>query len=154
TINYQVAGPTGGRPLVLIAGLGEQIGSVEFPEEQCATFIAQGFRLIRLDNRDCGLSLPDIELPPRDVPATLADLQSGTLPTPDYTLMDMADDVAAVLTDLRIEKADILGASLGGYIARWFALRHPGLTRALTVVMSGNGAFPGDEGATPPDAES
>lgn len=145
TINYQTLGLATGRPLVLIAGLGEQIGSVEFPDEHCDQFAQRGFQVIRIDNRDCGLSVPDQELLARDVLATLGAIQQGTAEPPDYTLMDMADDVAAVLDDLGITQTDIIGASLGGGIARWFAVRYPNRTRSLTIVMSGNGAGPGDD---------
>jgi pimeloyl-ACP methyl ester carboxylesterase len=145
-INYETLGSASGRPVVLIAGLGEQIGSVEFPEEHCQAFVDAGFRVIRLDNRDCGLSTPDSEFPTRDVMATLQTLQTGR-PTHDYTLTDMADDVVAVLDDLGLAKADVVGASLGGFIARWVGIRHPQRTRTLTVVMSGSGAGPTDDGA-------
>ena len=147
TINYETLGSASGRPVVLIAGLGEQIGSVEFPDEHCQAFVDAGFRVIRLDNRDCGLSTPDPELPTRDVTATLQALQTGPPPTPDYTLTDMADDVVAVLDDLGLARADVVGASLGGFIARWVGIRHPQRTRTLTVVMSGSGAGPVDDGA-------
>jgi pimeloyl-ACP methyl ester carboxylesterase len=146
-INYETLGSAPGPPVVLIAGLGEQIGSVEFPDEHCQTFVDAGFRVIRLDNRDCGLSTPEPELPVRSVIATLEALQSGPLPAPDYTLTDMADDVVAVLDDLGITTADVVGASLGGFIARWVAIRHPQRVRSLTVVMSGSGAGPADDGA-------
>jgi pimeloyl-ACP methyl ester carboxylesterase len=146
-INYETLGSASGRPVVLIAGLGEQIGSVEFPEEHCQAFVDAGFRVIRLDNRDCGLSIPDLEYPTRDVAITLAALQSGTPPTPDYILTDMADDVVAVLDDLGLATADVVGASLGGFVARWVGIRHPGRARTLTVVMSGSGAGPSENGA-------
>lgn len=147
SINYETLGSARGRPVVLIAGLGEQIGSVEFPEEHCQAFVDAGFRVIRLDNRDCGLSTPDSEFPTRDVMATLEALQTGPPPTPDYTLTDMSDDVVAVLDDLGLAKADVVGASLGGFIARWVGIRHPQRIHTLTVVMSGSGAGPTDDGA-------
>jgi pimeloyl-ACP methyl ester carboxylesterase len=84
--------------------------------------------------------------------ATIAALQAGSPFTPDYILLDIADDVVAVLDDLRLAKADIVGASLGGFIARWVAVRHPQRTRTLTVVMSGGGAGPTDEGPQIDDA--
>jgi pimeloyl-ACP methyl ester carboxylesterase len=147
SINYETLGSASGRPVVLVAGLGEQIGSVEFPQEHCRAFVDAGFRVIRLDNRDCGLSTPDPELPGRDVIATLQALQTAAPPAPDYILTDMADDVVAVLDDLGLAKADLVGASLGGFIARWVAIRHPERARTLTVVMSGSGAGPTDDGA-------
>jgi pimeloyl-ACP methyl ester carboxylesterase len=154
TLHYESRGPEDGHPLVLISGLGEQIGSVEFPDAQCDTFIAKGFRVIRMDNRDCGLSLPEREPAARDARAAFAGLAQGKMPEPDYLLTDFADDIAAVLDHAGIASAGIVGASLGGFIVRWFALRHPSRVRSLTVVMSGNGASAFDEGAAPPDAQA
>ncbi len=143
-IYYETMGAEDGRAIVLIAGLGEQIGSVEFPEEQCRQFVEAGFRVIRIDNRDVGLSVPEPDLPARDVMATFAAARSGKPVVPDYTLVDMADDVIAVVDALGLPQVDVVGASLGGFIARWVAIRHPQRVRSLTVVMSGSG--------TPPDA--
>ena len=146
TINYEDGGRADGRPLVLVAGLGEQIGSVEYPEEQCAIFAEAGFRVIRLDNRDMGLSVPTAALPEIDMTATLADLRAGRDVAAPYTLPDMADDVAAVLDALGIRQASVMGASMGGYIVRWLAVRHPERVASMHVVMSGSGALPGDDG--------
>ena len=128
-IHYEITVAGEGPTLVLIAGLGEQIGSVEFPEEQCAIFGQAGFRVVRLDNRDAGMSK-----------STRPGQES------DYSLADMADDVAAVVNDLGGQPVHVLGASMGGFIARWFAIQHPGLVLTLTVVMSGSGAGPSDDG--------
>ena len=127
SIHYEVTRAGDGPTLLLVAGLGEQIGSVEYPEEQCEAFAEAGFRVVRMDNRDCGLSLPKGE-------------------PPAYTLHDMADDAVAVLDDLGVERAHVMGASLGGFIVRWIALRHPERVTSLTVVMSGSAAGPGDDG--------
>ena len=126
-IHYETTRPGDGPTLLLVAGLGEQIGSVEFSEEQCDAFAARGFRAVRMDNRDCGLSVAEHD-------------------APVYTLHDMADDVAGVLDDLGVERAHLLGASLGGFVVRWVAVRHPERVASLTVVMSGSGAGPEDEG--------
>ncbi len=128
-IHYEVTIDNAGPTLVLIAGLGEQIGSVEYPIEQCQLFGKAGFRVVRLDNRETGLSGPD------------ADGEA----TP-FTLFDMADDVAAVINDLGGSPAHVLGASLGGFIARWLAIRHPHLIHTLTLVMTGCGASPDEDG--------
>ena len=80
-----------------------------------------------MDNRECGLSALNGE--PRA-----------------FTLHDMADDAVAVLDDLGEDRAHVLGASLGGFIVRWIALRHPERVASLTVVMSGSAAGPSDDG--------
>jgi pimeloyl-ACP methyl ester carboxylesterase len=145
-INYEETGRVGGLPLVLVAGLGEQIGAVEYPDEQCALYAEQGFRIIRLDNRDTGLSLPTTPLGDVDIFAALDALQHGHDVSAPYTLHTMADDVVAVLDALGIERAHVLGASMGGYIVRWMALRHPRRVASLQIVMSGSGAVPGEDG--------
>ncbi len=128
-IHYELVSDGGGPTLILIAGLGEQIGSVEYPVEQCNHFTEAGFKVIRLDNRDSGLSGPS------------ADAQVDP-----YSLLDMADDVASVIRHQNEGPVHVLGASLGGFIARWLTLRHPALVSSLTVVMSGSGAGPEDDG--------
>ncbi|MDM0036726.1 alpha/beta hydrolase [Variovorax sp. J22P271] len=138
-IHYETRGPLEGQPIVLIAGMGEQIGSVEYPDEQCEQFVRAGYRVILMDSRDCGLSVPMPDYPCVDVLATLAAARAGVPVSCPYTLPDMADDVAAVLDDLKVERVDVAGASLGGFVARWVALRHPKRVRSLTVVMSGSG---------------
>lgn len=141
SIHYEVTGPADGRSLVLIAGLGEQIGSVEFPDEHCREFVEAGYRVIRIDNRDAGLSIPEPDFAQRDLLATFGAAQSGAPVTLDYTLSDLADDVVAVLDDLGVVQADVLGASMGGMVARWVAIRHPQRVRTLTIVMSGSGTI-------------
>src|SRR3954464_3402927 len=101
TIYYEELGPAHGWPVVVVAGMGEQIGSVEFPDAQCRMFADAGFRVIRLDNRDSGLSVPEHE------------------PPSPYALTDMADDVLTVLDDVGVGWAILAGASMGAAIVRW-----------------------------------
>lgn len=128
SIYYEVTCPSQGRTLILVAGLGEQVGSIEFPEEQCEIFASQGFQVIRIDNRGCGLSVP------------------RGADTNKYTLHDLADDISAVADDIGVETIHLVGASLGGLVARWFAIRHASRLASLTIVMSGSGAGPEDAG--------
>ena len=129
-INYEITCEGSGPTLVLVAGLGEQIGAVEYPEEQCRVFADHGFTVVRMDNRDAGLSVP-------------VDDESET---PGYSLLDLADDTIAVIAALDSGPVHLVGASMGGFIARWAAIRSPQSVRTLTVVMSGSGAGPGDDG--------
>jgi pimeloyl-ACP methyl ester carboxylesterase len=152
TVNFEVLGEDG-VPLVLLAGMGEQIGSVEFADEHAALLAQRGFRVIRMDNRDCGLSLPARELPERDFMAAFAAVRRGEQPDHDYSLLDCADDVIAVLDALGIERAHLCGASLGGFIARFAAVRHPERVASLTIVMSGCGATYLDDGPQVPPTE-
>ena len=132
TIHYEQLGPDDGRPLVVVAGMGEQIGSVEFPAAQCQMFADAGHRVIRLDNRDSGLSVPDVE------------------PPAPYVLTEMADDVVAVLDDAGVGSALLAGASMGAAIVRWVALRRPDRVGGLLVVMGASGAGTEEHGPQVP----
>jgi len=103
-IHYEVTCDRAGPTLVLVAGLGEQIGAVEYPDEQCAHFARKGFRVVRVDNRDSGLS-------------TVPERHIG-----DYSLHDVADDILSVIEDLAVGPVYIVGASMGGFIVRWAAM--------------------------------
>jgi pimeloyl-ACP methyl ester carboxylesterase len=107
-VYYETTGPADGRPLVLIHGGGAQL--IGWDDRFCALLVEAGFFVIRLDNRDVGLS--QATGGPEDTAA-------------DYDLADMADDVVAVLDDLGVARAHIAGMSMGGYIAQLLALRHP-----------------------------
>lgn len=128
SIYYEITCSSPGPTVILISGLGEQVGSVEFPDEQCDVFASQGFQVVRMDNRGCGLSKPQDDQVHR------------------YTLTNMADDIAAVANDIGADKVHLVGASLGGLIARWFAIRHAERLESLTIVMSGSGAGPDEPG--------
>lgn len=129
-LHYETFGPDDGRPLLLIMGLGTQM--IGWPDELCAALGDRGFRTIRYDNRDVGLSthLHDARKP--DLMAIFA----GDTSTAAYGLEDMADDAAGLLDALGIGDAHIVGASMGGMIAQVLAYRHADRVRTLTSVMS------------------
>jgi len=129
-VNYEISCDGDGPTILLVAGLGEQIRSVEYPQEQCDAFARHGFRVVRMDNRDAGQSLPKGD--EDDIPA--------------YSLLDLADDTCAVIADLDCGPVHLVGASMGGFVVRWAALRCPQRIKTLTVVMSGSGAGPDDDG--------
>ena len=134
-------------PLVLIAGLGCQL--IFFEDEFVQGLIDRAFRVIRLDNRDVGLSswLDDNPVDLGDVSTALA---AGELPDVPYTLSDMAADVVAVLDDAGIDRAHVLGVSLGGMIAQTMALEFPERTLSLSLLSSTTGAA--DVGQPSPEA--
>jgi len=142
-IEVEDHGPAGGEPLLLVMGLGMQL--VAWHEGFVAQLVARGFRVIRFDNRDIGLSqsfdhlgVPNLALD------SLRHLVGLRVKSP-YTLADMADDAAGVLQALGIESAHVCGASMGGMIAQHLAVRHAAKVRSLTLVMtsSGSRALPG-----------
>lgn len=139
-IYYEVHGAPTAPVLVLVAGMGEQVGGVEFPLEQVEHFLNAGFRVVRVDSRDAGLSESfDIAGRP-DMDAVLGALMSGEVPTVPYSHFDMADDLIAVADHLGAGAVHVVGASAGGFVVRWAAIRHPDRVRSVTVVMSGSGA--------------
>ena len=131
-------GSPSGEPLVLIMGLGMQL--VAWPDDFVAMLVARGFRVIRFDNRDIGLSQHYDQL---GVPNLLLDsvrYALGMTVKAPYTVADMADDTAALLDALGIRAAHVCGASMGGMIAQQLAVRHPERVKSLTLVMTSSGA--------------
>jgi pimeloyl-ACP methyl ester carboxylesterase len=134
TIEYDEHGE--GEPLLLVMGLGAQL--VAWPLDFVDLLTKEGFRVIRFDNRDIGLSSV-IDAP---VPSQWRVMLSAISPRfakASYTIDDMADDAAALLDQLDIDRAHVVGASMGGMIAQALAIRHPGRVRSLTSIMSNTG---------------
>lgn len=127
------------RPVVLlIMGLGMQL--VAWPPAMVDALVEAGYRVIRFDNRDIGLSQHFDHLrPPNLVWATLK-LKLGLSLTPPYSLTDMAADAVGVLDALKVPAAHIIGVSMGGMIAQRMALIAPKKVLSLTSVMSSSGA--------------
>ena len=132
-------GPTGGEPLLLIMGLGMQL--IGWPDELVELLIAEGFRVIRFDNRDAGLSQGfDHHGVPNLAWALVRHRLGVPLRNAPYSLDDMADDAAGVLDALGLASAHVCGASMGGMIAQALAAKHPQRVKSLTLMMSSSGA--------------
>lgn len=135
-------GAAGAPAVLLIMGLGTQM--TRWPPAMIDGLVSKGFRVIRYDNRDVGLSSRLDEAGAPDLSAVMAAmLQGGSVPVA-YTLDDMAEDAVAVLSALDIHQAHIVGASMGGMIAQVVAARYPERVLSLTSIMSssGNPALP------------
>lgn len=136
-IEYATHGPDDGVPLLLVMGLGMQ--RTAWPESLLDAFVRQGFRCISFDNRDIGLSTRYDEhgVPPlhRVIAARLLRRPYRT----PYTLADIADDGVAVLDALGIERAHVLGMSMGGMIAQHIASRHGPRLQSLTLMSTSSG---------------
>ncbi len=131
-------GLPGGEPLLLIMGLGMQLTG--WPQELVQLLVSRGFRVLRLDNRDAGLSQGFDHLGVPSLPwAGLRHMVGMTVNTA-YTMADMAADALGVLDALGIARAHICGASMGGMIAQHLAAQHPCRVKSLTLVMTTSGA--------------
>jgi pimeloyl-ACP methyl ester carboxylesterase len=133
-LEYEVAGDPSAPVILLVMGLGAQL--IVWEDGFVDELVARGFRVIRYDNRDVGLSTWFDE---SGVPDLMTGFMGGDFPAPAYTLEDMADDAAGLLDALDVRQAHVVGASMGGMIAQTFALRHPDRTASLTSIMSTTG---------------
>lgn len=137
TIEYEVHGDEQAPPLLLVMGLGGQL--IGWPLEFVERLAAAGpFRVIRFDNRDIGRSTK-IAAPPPTRWQMIKGLISRRLAKAPYSLSDMARDAVGLLDHLGIERAHVVGASMGGMIAQTMAIEHPSRVRSLTSIMSNTG---------------
>ena len=104
----------------------------------------RGYRVVRFDNRDVGLSTHLTGAPALDLAAITAALEQGTPAPIPYTLRDMANDAVGLLDALGIEQAHLVGISMGGNIAQLVAIDHPQRVLSLTSIGadSANRALP------------
>jgi pimeloyl-ACP methyl ester carboxylesterase len=131
-LEYDVHGD--GEPVLLIMGLGAQM--ILWPEEFRQHLVDGGFRVVRFDNRDVGLSTRGEERPPVVGFIAAHLLNRPPRATPSYTLADMAEDARAVMDHLGLPSAHVVGASMGGMIAQELALRHPKRVKSLGLIMT------------------
>jgi len=132
-LEYDEHGPHDGMPFLFINGFGSQM--TNWPEEFHQGMVKVGYRYIRFDNRDVGLSQKWTGAMP-DPKAVSAAVREGRKPEIPYTLADMAADAASLLDSLGIESAHIAGCSMGGMIAQLVALDHPQKARSLISIFS------------------
>ncbi|MGV9818093.1 alpha/beta fold hydrolase [Nocardia xishanensis] len=130
---YQRLGDADGTPIVLIAGLGQQMHS--WPDGLCRLLVERGHPVLRFDNRDVGQST-HCSFPP---PSPLGYLRKRWHPA-QYRLGDMAADTAGLLDALDMDAAHLVGVSMGGMIAQTVAARYPDRVASLTSIMSTTGA--------------
>jgi pimeloyl-ACP methyl ester carboxylesterase len=136
-IFYETFGDAADQPVLLIAGLGGQL--LTWETEFCTLLADTGTRVIRFDNRDVGLStmFDDAEL---DLSMALNEALAGRAIEVPYTLADMAGDAVGLMDHLEIERAHLVGVSMGGMIAQTLAAEHPDRVASLTSIMSSTGS--------------
>ena len=132
---YEDSGGSG-EPLLLVMGLGGQL--VDWPDGFVELLIDRGFRVIRFDNRDIGLST-EFDWPVPPVRQIMAGFLAKRPVEAGYRISDMAADAAGLLDALAIESAHIAGVSMGGMIAQTMAFDHRPRVRSLTSIMSNTG---------------
>jgi pimeloyl-ACP methyl ester carboxylesterase len=144
---YDTFGEADAPPLLLIMGLGAQM--ISWDEGFCELLAGRGFRVVRFDNRDVGLSTKLDHLETPELSAVVGGSES-----PPYRLEDLADDAAGVLEALGIDAAHVVGASMGGFVAQLLAIRHPSRVLSLTSIMSATGGLADNVPATPEATEA
>ena len=132
SIAYEGVGA--GQPLVLIMGLAIQ--SIFWPDEFCADLVQRGFRVVRFDNRDIGLSSSVDRGIPVNIPRDFLLARLGIKARANYTLHDMVNDTFGVMDHLHMASAHIVGISLGGIIGQLMASSQPERVRSLSLIMS------------------
>ncbi|WP_407656842.1 alpha/beta fold hydrolase [Ketobacter alkanivorans] len=120
--------------MILIMGLGSQL--TLWPAQLVDNLISEGFRVIRFDNRDIGLSAVVSNGVRADLPNSMLRSRLRLPIESNYTLYDMVRDTAELLDALHIDKAHVVGASMGGMIAQLFSALYPHRTLSLTSIMS------------------
>ncbi len=129
---YEEFGDRSDPTVLLVMGLGTQM--LAWDERFCGMLVERGFHVVRYDNRDVGRSTKVAGKPPTFRQMALRDKQAAA-----YTLSDMADDAIGLLDALDVQRAHIVGASMGGMIAQTVAIEHPDRVLSLVSIMSNEG---------------
>lgn len=141
-IEYESFGAPDAEAMLLITGLGTQM--LRWSEPFCELLVAQGYRVIRFDNRDAGLSTHFTGAAAPGLNELASALARGERPHVPYTLHDMVGDTLGLMDALGIDSAHVIGSSMGGMIGQLLASEHPQRVLSLTAIMSstGNPALP------------
>ncbi len=144
-IEYETRGDPGGRPLLLLRGLGTQL--IQWPGGLLERLVADGHYVISPDNRDVGLSTHLDGAPTPSIAEVMQRIAAGDDPGVAYRIHDMAADHAGLLDAIGVEAAHVCGMSLGGAVAQQFAIDYPTRTASLISIYSTTNA-PGLPGPT------
>ncbi|CAM2988041.1 alpha/beta hydrolase [Mycobacterium intermedium] len=137
-IYYEDLGDPDAPPVLLIMGLGAQLPM--WPDGFCARLVGAGYRVVRFDHRDTGLSAKvHGQRAQGSLYRRIGRYMLGKPSPVPYTLIDMTRDVVALLDHLGIARAHVVGASLGGMIAQILAGSEPDRVASLGVIMSSTG---------------
>jgi pimeloyl-ACP methyl ester carboxylesterase len=134
---YEESGSGEAGAVILIRGQGTQM--IHWPASFYNAFADQGFRTIRFDNRDTGLSQKFDLFGDQELEAIRKKVAAGEDFTPPYSLEDMVLDVVHLMDALEIEKAHVVGISMGGGIAQGLAAKYPARVLTMASIMSSSG---------------
>jgi pimeloyl-ACP methyl ester carboxylesterase len=137
TIEVEHFGDPGGRPLLLVMGLGLQM--ISWDDAFCEALAERGHFVVRFDNRDVGLSTKFQDAGVPNLIEIFGKVATGEKVEVPYLLRDMAEDAVGVLDALDLPSAHVCGASMGGMIAQCMAIEHGDRVRSLTSIMSTTG---------------
>jgi pimeloyl-ACP methyl ester carboxylesterase len=132
-IAYETFGDPSHPPALLVMGLGTQM--LAWPDELCEDIAAIGRYVVRFDNRDVGLSSHLDHLPAPQPARVLLRLDRAP-----YSIGDMARDALGLMDVLGLNSVDLIGASMGGFIAQSLAIQAPQRVRSLTLIMTSTGS--------------
>ncbi|QSB14024.1 alpha/beta hydrolase [Natronosporangium hydrolyticum] len=137
TLAYQSLGPAEAETVLLVAGTGMQL--IDWPDGLVEGLVDAGFRVVRFDNRDVGLTSMPGELEPID-PVAIGDALEAGEPAPvPYTFDDLAGDALGLLDALDVPQAHVVGMSMGGAIAQLIAIDAPQRVASLTLLAADSG---------------
>ena len=148
SIAYQDFGNAQDPAILLVMGLGAQL--IHWDDDFVHALVNEGYRVIRFDNRDAGLSEKLLDAGTPGIITFLRHKLNLDLNAP-YTLDDMAGDAIGLLDHLQIERAHVVGISMGGMIAQVMTAKFPDRVSSLTSIMSSSGSSDLPEGSMPID---
>ena len=137
-LEYESQGDPAAPPVLLIMGLGAQL--TRWPEAFVRGLVEGGYRVIRFDNRDIGLSSKITGAAPVSIGRAAVRALLGRPGNPPYTLDDMARDTVGLLDALQLRSAHVIGVSMGGMIGQLMAARHGDRMRSFVSIMSTSGS--------------
>lgn len=136
-IEYETFGSPSNPAVLLVSGFTAQM--LMWPADFCRIIADAGYHVIRFDNRDCGLSTK-LDGATVDTDGVIrAALLDDPVPAVPYNLSNMAADAVGLLDALGIERAHVIGGSMGGMIVQIIAIEHPNRVASLTSIMSNSG---------------
>ena len=137
SLHYESMGRDEDPPIVLVMGLGVQM--ILWPDPLCQMLVDRGFRVVRFDNRDAGMSTQLDHLGTPNTALEYVRFMMGMKVRSPYTLDDMAADTSALIGALGLQRVHLVGASMGGMIAQNLAASVPSHFASLTSIMSTTG---------------